>query len=651
MYQHKENLFGNKSKNIEHLEEELLKVKDGVLNDEIKRILINSINLCDYYLVLLNVNDNLEEKDSIKKFKKDYLMVFTTYEKLEGHNATFYSLSLEDILDMVVLTDSINGLIINTFDDKVIILKHDAEDLLMDSLDVNDKSNKCITFSLFEEKYKECVVKYCFKDKKEVGNPNVFVSSIGKASIKRYEKPLHNYIINIKNVLKTKEEFFDTFYNVFELARLNNISKVYIPEISEDVEVMESIIESAIKWQRINSYNLEIVFEFKDAKLVNEYQNMYFKLEKTKNLGTKDNDDADVYKAIELATKKHANVTRKGKNVPYIVHPIQVLDILSNHKASNSLKIAGVLHDTVEDTGLNILKIYKEFGEVVASLVAYHTENKARCYYIRKRHTFKSILRGTEEDVMLIAADTLANLKDMARDYKEVGDDLFSRFNASKDTIAFVYSSKIDAFEERLEDCKNLRDIYYEMNSLFKDVFVNYFADIDNHILYQVQGDNCSKFEKTKKKWEKCKKPILSNLLTVDHDHAEYIDDYWTYLDVKENIDKDLNSNFSIKLEKEIDAKDDVIDKKLVYKDGELKYYIHFSFGMPNMDYMLSHEFTKSDIKKLFINLRANYRCYDKRIRTIIKENIRGFNTFESFLDFIGVSHEHEYGGWFSEPK
>ena len=54
--------------------------------------------------------------------------------------------------------------------------------------------------------------------------------------------------------------------------------------------------------------------------------------------------------AIEFATKKHSGQLRKATAIPYILHPLEVLQILYSMRADTNLMIAGVLHDTVEDT-------------------------------------------------------------------------------------------------------------------------------------------------------------------------------------------------------------------------------------------------------------------------------------------------------------
>ena len=53
--------------------------------------------------------------------------------------------------------------------------------------------------------------------------------------------------------------------------------------------------------------------------------------------------------AIEFATKAHEGQFRKGTRRPYIVHPIEVADIVSAMTNDEEVICAAVLHDTIED--------------------------------------------------------------------------------------------------------------------------------------------------------------------------------------------------------------------------------------------------------------------------------------------------------------
>lgn len=81
-----------------------------------------------------------------------------------------------------------------------------------------------------------------------------------------------------------------------------------------------------------------------------------------------DKDSDRVKHAIEVAKKAHEGQFRRTGE-PYIVHPLAVKKILEEWGMDEDTIIAGLLHDTVEDTPLTLNDIKKEFGESVAFLV------------------------------------------------------------------------------------------------------------------------------------------------------------------------------------------------------------------------------------------------------------------------------------------
>ena len=78
--------------------------------------------------------------------------------------------------------------------------------------------------------------------------------------------------------------------------------------------------------------------------------------------------------AINFASAAHSGQKRKYSGIPYITHPIAVMEIVSTVEHDENMLIAAVLHDVVEDTKrtLNDIKYY--FGDDVAELVGHLTD-------------------------------------------------------------------------------------------------------------------------------------------------------------------------------------------------------------------------------------------------------------------------------------
>ena len=75
-------------------------------------------------------------------------------------------------------------------------------------------------------------------------------------------------------------------------------------------------------------------------------------------------------RAIIFAVRAHAGTERRGKGFPYIVHPMEAVEIVATMTKDQELLAAAVLHDTVEDTDTTVEQIREEFGNRIASLVA-----------------------------------------------------------------------------------------------------------------------------------------------------------------------------------------------------------------------------------------------------------------------------------------
>lgn len=76
-----------------------------------------------------------------------------------------------------------------------------------------------------------------------------------------------------------------------------------------------------------------------------------------------------IEKAIEVATEAHRGQKRKGSGIPYIFHPLCVGAILAENHCCVDVIVAGILHDTIEDTSLTAKKIGEMFGSEVERLV------------------------------------------------------------------------------------------------------------------------------------------------------------------------------------------------------------------------------------------------------------------------------------------
>tara|TARA_A100001037_G_C15064121_1_gene596178 strand:- start:588 stop:1088 length:501 start_codon:yes stop_codon:yes gene_type:complete len=76
-----------------------------------------------------------------------------------------------------------------------------------------------------------------------------------------------------------------------------------------------------------------------------------------------------VQRALAFATLAHGDQKRKYTGVPYIVHPIEVMEIVQSVPHDDAMLAAALLHDVVEDTDVTLEEVRSAFGDDVASLV------------------------------------------------------------------------------------------------------------------------------------------------------------------------------------------------------------------------------------------------------------------------------------------
>ncbi len=122
-------------------------------------------------------------------------------------------------------------------------------------------------------------------------------------------------------------------------------------------------------------------------------------------------------KALDFAARKHADHRRKGvREEPYINHLAEVARLLADAADRDDLDLvlAGLLHDTIEDTETTYDELVSEFGTVVADLVAEVTDDKSLEKAVRKRLQVETAPGKSDRAKMIKIADKTSNLRSIA---------------------------------------------------------------------------------------------------------------------------------------------------------------------------------------------------------------------------------------------
>lgn len=174
-----------------------------------------------------------------------------------------------------------------------------------------------------------------------------------------------------------------------------------------------------------------------------------------------------IYRAIRLATithEVHQKQRRKGKDIPYIIHPLTVGLILAHSGADEDTVVAGILHDTIEDS-IPEQKVSREmlsklFGNNVASLVDSVTEpNKNLSWEERKKDALEKVKTFSHSSLLIKSSDVISNVSEIIEDYEQDGDNVFARFNAPKQKIIQHYLRLITGIAEKWSNNPLIEDL------------------------------------------------------------------------------------------------------------------------------------------------------------------------------------------------
>lgn len=176
-----------------------------------------------------------------------------------------------------------------------------------------------------------------------------------------------------------------------------------------------------------------------------------------------------IYEAIQLAIKAHQDQYRKLDGDIYAAHPIEVGIMLASHNFDEEVVIAGILHDTVEDTEVTLEDILEQFGERVHDLVKGCSErDKSLSWKERKIDALRVISLTNDNDVKAIfLADKLSNIKSMIR-YMENGGtrDIWTKFNAGFEDQKWYFTEALRVLNT-LDDLDMYQDLKLCIEKLF----------------------------------------------------------------------------------------------------------------------------------------------------------------------------------------
>ena len=165
--------------------------------------------------------------------------------------------------------------------------------------------------------------------------------------------------------------------------------------------------------------------------------------------------------AVQFAKEAHKGVTRKGTEIPYILHPIEAALIVLGMTDDIEAVTAAVLHDVVEDTEYSHADMKLLFGNRVAGIVSAESEDKmedrpaADTWQERKEATFKHLGGLPTAAKMVCLGDKLSNIRMSVRTHAEKGDAMWDSFNQKNPKKQAWYHDNIG---KSLSDLKEYKE-------------------------------------------------------------------------------------------------------------------------------------------------------------------------------------------------
>ncbi|NJL17561.1 MAG: bifunctional (p)ppGpp synthetase/guanosine-3',5'-bis(diphosphate) 3'-pyrophosphohydrolase [Nitrospira sp.] len=123
-----------------------------------------------------------------------------------------------------------------------------------------------------------------------------------------------------------------------------------------------------------------------------------------------------VRKAYEFSVRAHEGQTRRSGE-PYVKHPVAVAGVLTSLKTDVTAIVAGLLHDTLEDTVATVDELQREFGQEVVHLVDGVTKIGKitfRSSEERQAENFRKMVLSMADDIRVVIiklADRLHNMR------------------------------------------------------------------------------------------------------------------------------------------------------------------------------------------------------------------------------------------------
>lgn len=174
--------------------------------------------------------------------------------------------------------------------------------------------------------------------------------------------------------------------------------------------------------------------------------------------------------AIRAASILHKDQIRKGSiPIPYVSHLFAVAVLLMDYTKDEDVIIAGLLHDTLEDTDYTSAELAEDFGGKVREYVEAlsepsDTSTKQYTWRERKEAYAKKLRKAPPEALLIAAADKIHNMRSIIEEYHDDHSRFLAEFKGSLEDRVLMYQDIANAINRNLNN-----DIIQEFNHVFNE--------------------------------------------------------------------------------------------------------------------------------------------------------------------------------------
>ena len=166
--------------------------------------------------------------------------------------------------------------------------------------------------------------------------------------------------------------------------------------------------------------------------------------------------------ALDFAADRHDGQRRETDGAPFILHPLEVAQLLRGRDYPDAVIAAGVLHDVIEDTDVRGGDLRERFGDAVADMVESVSEPEGGGTYAeRKARLRERVAAASANAAAVFAADKVAKAREFRLGLVRAG----GAGVVDEDKLDHYWAC-LELLEQRLGHVALVRQLRFELEAL-----------------------------------------------------------------------------------------------------------------------------------------------------------------------------------------